>query len=73
MMFAILKIFIIMARIGNWQHLGYLYILWKDYSILDWTKAKKLKSFSDQRKIENAKQFDCQAFDIGSTLENLSV
>ena len=36
-------------------------------------KLKSENDFSDLRYIENAKQFDCQAFDIGSTLENLSV
>ena len=44
----------------------------EDYLMLDWTKAKKWKQFFGS-KIENAKQFDCQAFDFESTLENLSV
>ena len=34
-------------------------------------KPKNENDFSDQ--IENAKQFDCQAFDFENTLENLSV
>ena len=35
-------------------------------------KPKKWKWFF-WSKIENAKQFDCQAFDFENTLENLSV
>ena len=38
-----------------------------NYSILDWSKAKKWKRFF-WSKIENGKQFDCQAFDFESTL-----
>ena len=49
-----------------------LYVWKENYSILDWTKGKKWKWFF-WSKIENAKQFDCQAFDFESTLENLSV
>ena len=38
-----------------------------NYSILDWSKAKKWKRFF-WLKIENGKQFDCQEFDFESTL-----
>ena len=44
--------------------------------IQSWIEPKlKIRMIStDHRSIaENAKQFDCQAFDIGSTLENLLV
>ena len=68
-----------MERIVDWQHFGvyllrwnFLYVFKENYSILDWTKGKKLK-WIFWWKIANAKQFDCEAFDIRSTLDNLSV
>ena len=66
-----LEFFIVMARIGDWQHFGFiycseiLYVFKENYSNLYWTKAKKWRLFfiKDRSRMRNSL----------ITLENLSV